>query len=114
MNLPYALADFPTLRRENYFYADKTRFIPLLEDPQAALRHVLFLRPRRFGKSLFLSVLEQYYDVARKDEFADMFGGLYVGDHPTAERSRYLVLRLDFAGVDAGQELPLLRASFMS
>lgn len=114
MNLPYGMADFPTLRREDYFYADKTRFLALLEDPQAGLRHVLFLRPRRFGKSLFLSMLEQYYDVARKDQFAAMFSGLHVGQHPTAERSRYLTLRLDFAGVDAGQELPLLRASFMS
>lgn len=114
MNLPYGLADFSTLRRTRSFYADKTRFIRLLEDPQTGLRHVLFLRPRRFGKSLFLSTLEQYYDVLAKDRFDELFAGLDVAASPTDERNQYLVLRLDFAGVDAGIELPRLRASFLS
>ena len=73
MNLPYAVINFAELRREKYFYADKTRFLPLLEDKSRGRPYALFLRPRRFGKSTFLSLLEHYYDVARADQFAELF-----------------------------------------
>ena len=76
---------------------NKTELIArLLSDPYQTL---LFPRPRRFGKTTFLSLLEHYYDVARKDRFEELFSGLYAFDHPTPERHRYLVLRLDFSGL---------------
>lgn len=99
MNLPCAISDFGEIRREGFYYADKTRFIPRLEDKQRGRRYVLFLRPRRFGKTTLLSMLEHYYDIARKERFDALFAGLHVGEHPTPNRNRYLILKLDFSGV---------------
>ena len=74
-------------------YVDKTRFVRELENE----RHVFFLRPRRFGKTCWLSVLEHYYDRTRKDGFEALFAGTDIGREPTANRSRYAVLRLNFS-----------------
>src|SRR5262245_29503378 len=96
MKIPYGTCNFEQIRTEGFFYADKTRFIPALED---YYRHVVFLRPRRFGKSTFVSMLEHYYDLAKKDQFEKLFRGLAIHEHPTAEQGRYLVLSFDFSGI---------------
>lgn len=103
--IPYATADYGRLRRDNAYYVDKTRFIPLLE---AAPYYLFCIRPRRFGKSLWLSLLQHYYDVNRKEEFAALFGDTYIGAHPTPERNSYLIMFFNFAlvnpAIDAVQQ----------
>ena len=94
--LPYGMMNFAVIRREDYYYVDKTRFIPMIEQ---ADRFFFFIRPRRFGKSLTLNVLQHYYDVRTRDKFDDLFGDLYIGKHPTANRNSYLVLYLNFSGI---------------
>ena len=96
INFPYGMSDFRQIITEDYFYCDRTGVIPLLERG----RTQLFMRPRRFGKSLLLSMLENYYDVARKDAFEELFGRLTIGRNPTSLRNRYFILRLDFSCVD--------------
>ena len=95
--IPYGIADFGRMRRDNMYYVDKTEFIPLLE---AAPYYILFIRPRRFGKSLWLSVLEHYYDVNEKEQFEELFGGTYIGEHPTEGRNSYLVMSFNFSVVN--------------
>lgn len=95
--LPYGMADFHEIQRSQMYYVDKTRFIPLLE---ASPRFLFFIRPRRFGKSLWLSVLENYYDIGFNERFEKTFTGTYIGNHPTDERSSYLVLMFNFAMVN--------------
>ena len=94
--LPYGMMNFAVIRREDYYYVDKTHFIPLIEQ---ADRFFFFIRPRRFGKSLTLNVLQHYYDIRTKDKFDDLFGNLYIGKHPTPSRNSYLVLYLNFSGI---------------
>ena len=94
--LPYGMMNFAVIRREDYYYVDKTRFIPMIEQ---ADRFFFFIRPCRFGKSLTLNVLQHYYDVRTRDKFNDLFGDLYIGKHPTANRNSYLVLYLNFSGI---------------
>ena len=94
--LPYGMMNFAVIRREDYYYVDKTRFIPLIEE---ADRFFFFIRPRRFGKSLTLNVLQHYYDVRTRDRFEALFGDLYIGQHPTPSRNTYLVLYLNFSGI---------------
>jgi len=96
MKFPYGISDFRSIIRENYFYCDRTDKISLLENTKSQL----FIRPRRFGKSLVLSMLENYYDVAKKDEFEDLFGDLKIGKNPTDLRNLYFILKLDFSCVD--------------
>nr|VFK61513.1 MAG: Predicted AAA-ATPase [Candidatus Kentron sp. TUN]VFK70321.1 MAG: Predicted AAA-ATPase [Candidatus Kentron sp. TUN] len=79
MKFPYGMADFHSLITEGYFYADRTDHIPLLEE---AGKQLLFLRPRRFGKSLLLSMLENYYDLNKADRFEALFGHLAIGKTP--------------------------------
>jgi hypothetical protein len=86
--LPLGIADFRRIMSENYYYADKTMFIPRLE---MASSYLFFVRPRRFGKSLLLSMLKSYYDVNQKDRFDEFFGNLWIGSHPTPYRNRYAV-----------------------
>ena len=91
--IPYGLAYFKGIRQEGCLYVDKTRFIRQMEKE----RHVFLIRPRRFGKSLWLSALESYYDRKQADEFETIFGGTDIGQQPTANRNRYVVLRFDFS-----------------
>lgn len=95
--IPYGSADFGRMRSDNSYYVDKTRFIPLLE---AQPYFVFLIRPRRFGKTLWLTILQHYYDINRAEQFEQLFGGAYVGDHPTPERNSYLVMFLNFALVN--------------
>nr|VFJ54009.1 MAG: PD-(D/E)XK nuclease superfamily protein [Candidatus Kentron sp. FM]VFJ72865.1 MAG: PD-(D/E)XK nuclease superfamily protein [Candidatus Kentron sp. FM]VFK20440.1 MAG: PD-(D/E)XK nuclease superfamily protein [Candidatus Kentron sp. FM] len=96
MKFPYGIANFHALITEGYFYADRTDHIASLE---AAGKQLLFLRPRRFGKSLVLSMLENYYDVAKAAEFERLFGHLKIGPAPTARHNRYFIMRWDFSMV---------------
>ena len=96
MKFPYGISDFHKITTSGYFYCDRTDKIPLLEQSESQL----FIRPRRFGKSLLLSMLENYYDVAKKDEFDEMFGHLAIGKHPTPLKNSYYILRWDFSCVD--------------
>ncbi|MDR2115779.1 MAG: ATP-binding protein [Planctomycetaceae bacterium] len=97
--LPYGNANFKNIRTENnYIYIDKTRFIETLERESNSSQ--IFIRPRRFGKSLFLSMLAYYYDINFADEFAQLFGDLYIGQHPTPRKNSYAVMEFDFSSVD--------------
>lgn len=94
--VPYGISDFPNLIREGYYYVDKTRYIELIERQPNFL---FLIRPRRFGKSLFLSMLESYYGIDYTDCFQSLFGRLYIGQHPTGRQNRYLILRFNFSSV---------------
>ena len=94
--IPYGVSDFEKIRKENY-YVDKTRFIKLIE---ASPDYLLFIRPRRFGKSLWLSLMEHYYDISKKDRFEELFKGTWIYDNPTKERNSYLILKFNFSGVN--------------
>ena len=100
------MADFSAIRREGFLYVDKTRFLRQLENE----RHVSLLRPRRFGKSCWISILEHYYDRTRKDHVEALFAGTDIGRAPTANRSRYAVLRLNFSAL--GKRLSALEENF--
>ena len=99
--IPYGETDYVTIRKENSYYVDKTAFIPYFEN---AAKYIMFLRPRRFGKSLFLNTLDAYYDVLRKDEFEQNFGGLDIYKNPTPRQGQYMVLKFGFASVDSRKE----------
>ncbi len=94
--IPYGIADFKDFRIKNLYYVDKTRFIRNIENKGSFL---FFIRPRRFGKSLFLSILEYYYDIDRKDQFDYLFNGTDIHRKPTKEKNKYLVLSFNFSAV---------------
>ena len=96
MKFPYGISDFREIIINNYFYCDRTHLIPYLEKG----KYLLFIRPRRFGKSLLISTLFNYYDLASADQFETMFGNLEIGKKPTALHNKYFVLQLDFSCVD--------------
>jgi hypothetical protein len=98
IKLPYARADFGPMRREKCFYVDRTRFLEQFEIHAPV--YTMFLRPRRFGKSLWISVLEHYYDVNKSAEFQLLFGDLHVGRNPTPLANQYRILRFDFSGIE--------------
>ncbi len=110
MKIPYANSDFAAIRREGYLYADKTPGIPALED--AGGKYLIFLRPRRFGKSTLLSTLANYYDIAKAGEFDELFSGLWIHTHPTPKKNKYLILRLDFSPVLSEGTADDIRKSF--
>jgi hypothetical protein len=93
----YGTSHFPSMIRENGYYVDKTRYIAELEKLGAKV--LTFLRPRRFGKSLFISMLEAYYDINTADQFDEIFGELYIGKNPTELRNSYPILKFDFSDV---------------
>lgn len=110
IKIPYATCDFGAIRRQHFLYIDKTPFLPRLE---AVLEnHVVFLRPRRFGKSTLLSLLAHYYDVLTKDQFDELFTGLWIHQHPTPNRNKYLILRLDFSTIDTEGAIEDIYRSF--
>lgn len=94
--LPYGINDFEAVIEQNQYYVDKTMYLPLLENQPS---NIIFIRPRRFGKSIFLSMLHAYYDCSKKKKFQTLFGDLWVGKHPTPLQGRYQVLHLDFSYV---------------
>ncbi|MEJ6952525.1 AAA family ATPase [Natronospora cellulosivora (SeqCode)] len=105
LKIPYGISDFKSLRKENYLYIDKTNFIETIEELDS--KYLFFIRPRRFGKSLFLSTLAHYYDMNNKDEFEDMFKDLYISKNPSELKTSYIVLQFNFSGLntDSKEEL---------
>ena len=100
--IPYGISSFKQVREENKYLVDKTRFF---EQMELAGNFLFLVRPRRFGKSLFLNMLEAYYDINEKDNFDKLFHGLYVADHPTGNRNKYLVMHLDFSQIQGDVDL---------
>jgi hypothetical protein len=109
MKIPYGLSNFKKVITEGYAYIDKTNYIAELE---ASGSHLIFLRPRRFGKSLLLSALEYYYDVGYSDDFEAIFSKLYIGKHPTPLKSSYQVLFMEFSGIATEQGFERLYQDF--
>ena len=108
ITIPYAVADYAILRERGYYYVDKTKYISLLERYSAPV----FLRPRRFGKSLFMSTLAYYYDVNEAERFERLFGDTYIGQNPTGEQNKYMVLRFDFSKLVLADNLQGLEKNF--
>jgi len=96
--IPYGISDFKRLKTENYYFIDKTNYIEKIENYPSS--YLMFLRPRRFGKSLLIAILEAYYDIYFKSEFDDIFADTYIKEHKTKEVSSYMVLRFDFSAID--------------
>ncbi|HLP48061.1 MAG TPA: AAA family ATPase [Candidatus Kapabacteria bacterium] len=107
--IPYGISDYKLLRGDNYYYVDKTQYISLIE---TIGRYLFFIRPRRFGKSLFLAVLQGYYDVYYKESFDSLYKDTWIYTHPTAERGSYLFLSFNFSDVDPGRDK--IDASFLN
>ena len=94
--IPYSVSDFMEIVRSNMYYVDKTMYIPLLEDQP---RNLFFTRPRRFGKSLLLSMMCAYYDINLADRFEELFGNLWIGSHPTPNQGKFQILFFDFSKI---------------
>jgi len=107
--IPYGVSDFNSFRVNNYYYVDKTRFIPVIEEKG---RYIFLIRPRRFGKSLFLSNLEAYYDIAYKDLFDYFFQGTHIHQNPTKEKNSYMIFKLNFSMVNP--DVSHVEASFLN
>lgn len=105
--IPYGVASFERVIEENMYYVDKTMYLPLLEQQPDSL---FFIRPRRFGKSLFLNMLQAYYDINKKDKFEKWFGQLWIGQQPTPMQGKYQILSLDFSQV--GGDISQLQEKF--
>lgn len=95
----YGISNFESMVQENRYYVDRTNYIAVLENTVQS-KFLFFLRPRRFGKSLFISTLEYYYDLNYADKFDFLFGKYYIGKNPTLLKNSYLVLKFDFSGID--------------
>ncbi len=108
--VPYAIANLEQMREENAYFVDKTKYLEKLENYTAPV----FLRPRRFGKTLMCSIQECYYDIKRKDKFEELFGDTYIGQNPTSERNKYMVLRLNFSTVEVSNDINLMQQSFFN
>lgn len=107
--IPYGVSDFVDVMERNQYYVDKTMYIPKLEEEADCL---FFIRPRRFGKSLFLSMLHAYYDCSTKGKFQEWFGNLWIGKHPTSQQGKFQILHLDFSQV--GGNIAQLEENFNS
>lgn len=107
--IPYGISNFEVIINEDYRYVDKTKYIEILDNYAP---YQFFIRPRRFGKSLFISLLENYYDINKKDKFEDLFKDLYIGKNPTKNKNRFLVWKISFAGIEVGNGEEELRKSF--
>ena len=110
--IPYGISNYEVIKEENYLYVDKTRFIEELEHINT--KYPIFLRPRRFGKSLLVSTLQYYYDKNRSDRFEALFGDTYIGTHKTALANSYYVMRFDFSKLDAKSEESLEKSFYRS
>jgi uncharacterized protein YlbG (UPF0298 family) len=104
--IPYGISDFASLIKEQYCFIDNTRYIEMLENMGGS--YLFFFRPRRFGKSLFLSMLSYYYGIQHKDKFESLFSEQYIGKHPTPMVNQYAVLFFDFQDIDTTNEESIL------
>ena len=107
--IPYGVSDFESVITQNLYYVDKTMYLAELENQP---RNLIFIRPRRFGKSLFISMMRAYYDKSKADRFDTLFGSLWIGSHPTPLRNHYQVLYLDFSQIS--NNITLLEKDFNS
>ena len=105
--IPYGISNFKKLRENNYIYLDKTKYIEMLEEYGEP--YIFFLRPRRFGKTLFISTLEHYYDCASNEEFDRLFGDLYIGENKTELANSYYILKFNFSKLDTSSQEDLLQ-----
>mgnify|MGYP003293632148 CR=1 FL=1 len=96
--IPYGISNYEELINDNYYYVDKTKYIELLEN--LAEKRIMFLRPRKFGKTLFTSTLEYYYDIKQQEKFEKLFAETYIGKNPTKLKNSYHILRFNFSGID--------------
>ena len=108
ITIPYAVADFIEMRERGFYYVDKTQYIAKLEDYKAPV----FLRPRRFGKSLLVSTLACYYDRTKAHRFEELFGDTWIGNHPTKEHNRYMIIRYDFSAMVMSDHIQGLAQNF--
>ena len=107
LKMPYGISNFEELITEDYYYVDKTKYIEKLESlPE---KRIMFLRPRKFGKTLFTSVIENYYDKNRVDKFEKLFKNTYIGKNPTKLKNSYCILRFNFSGIDTSTEEATIR-----
>ena len=97
--IPYGVANFEDVRNKNRYYVDKTMYLPLLEETSD---YLFLIRPRRFGKSVFVSMMQAYYDIAKADRFDTLFDGLWIKEHPTPLKNAFQVIYFDFSLVGAG------------
>ena len=105
--LPYGISNYEELVEDEYYYVDKTMYIEKMEN--LAEKRILFLRPRKFGKTLFTSTLENYYDFKKADKFEKLYGNTYIGKHPTKLKNSYHILKFNFSGIDtSNQETTML------
>ena len=100
--LPYGISNYEELIEDGYYYVDKTMYIEKLEN--LAEKRILFLRPRKFGKTLFTSTLENYYDLKKVDKFERLYGQTYIGKNPTKLKNSYHILKFNFSGIDTENE----------
>ena len=102
MKLPYGISNYEELVEDGYYYIDKTKYIEELENlPE---KRIIFLRPRKFGKTLFTSTLENYYDLKKIDKYEKLFGNTYIGKNPTNLKNKYHILKFNFSGIDTSNE----------
>ena len=99
--IPYGVANFEEMRNKNRYYVDKTMYLPLLEETSD---YLFLIRPRRFGKSVFVSMMQAYYDIAKADRFDTLFDGLWIKEHPTPLKNAFQVIYFDFSQAGAGME----------
>lgn len=97
--IPYGISDFNRMRNDHFYFVDKTMYLPLIEKMPS---YLFLIRPRRFGKSVFLSMMRTYYDLSQRDSFDKYFGDLWIGSHPTDSRNSYQVLYFDFSKANLG------------
>ena len=108
--IPYGVANFEKLKEQGYYFIDKTKYIELLEDLDS--QYIFFLRPRRFGKSLFISMLEHYYDINKAAQFEELFKDTYICKNPTPLRNSFPILKLNFSGIPTDKTLEEIQVSF--
>ena len=105
--LPYGISDYERIKENDYYYIDKTMYIEKLEN--LAEPYIMFLRPRKFGKTLFTSTLENYYDLRKADKFEKLYGDTYIGKNPTKLKNSYHILKFNFSGIDTTNEETTIR-----
>lgn len=98
--IPYGISDFSRLIDQDYYYVDKTHFLPQIEE---IANYIFLIRPRRFGKSVFLTMMRAYYDISQRDRFEERFGNLWIGKHPTKLQGIYQMLYFDFSKANLGR-----------
>lgn len=102
LKMPYGISNYEELITENYYYVDKSKYIEKLEN--LSEKRIMFLRPRKFGKTLFTSVIENYYDKNKADKFEKLYGNTYIGKNPTKLKNSYCILRFNFSGINTENE----------